>query len=116
MSAINFGARGAISEETALALYRDAANKRRQIGVLADLLDCTGKDVTEWLISRGYQPKIRKRENAGVKNRWTDDEVKRLAREYRAGTTCAKCAELLGRSKSAVTAKIFELNLRGERY
>lgn len=98
-------------------MYRQAADKKMQIRILSELFLVTRQKICEILKGRGYEDSYILAElNATKKafsngNGWSAHEEDRL-RHLRADRfTYEECARELGRTKSAVAAKIYQLGI-----
>ena len=98
--------------------YRQAKNKREQLGILADLNLMTVEQVREILRAAGIgevgEAKKTRREPPNV---WRAEELDSLRRMCAEGKTAEECAEALGRTKNAVymRAKALGLSFRRAR-
>lgn len=96
-------------------MYREAANPRAQIGILADLYACDRQDIERVLglpespRPAVVQPDKPKREQP----RWAPEDVVRLISLYGAGYTPAEIADRLGVPLSRVKTKLSNLRRRG---
>ena len=100
-----------------IMMYRQAADKKMQIRILSELFLVTRQKICEILKGRGYEDSYILAElNATKKafsngNGWSAHEEDRL-RQLRADRfTYEECARELGRTKSAVAAKIYQLGI-----
>ena len=95
-----------------LMMYRQAANRRKQISILADLYLCTKQEITEILKEAGLItdaksiPRATSKRIAGKRWRlWTDEEETILCDMRRNGESYKEIAAVLGRSFQSVSNK-----------
>lgn len=92
--------------------YRQAKNKREQLGILADLNLMTVEQVREILRAAGVkevgEAKKVRREPPNV---WRDEELDSLRCMAAEGKTAEECAEALGRTKTAVLDRALMLKI-----
>lgn len=82
------------TNEEICTLYREAANKKTQIGILADLTLKTKWQIKEILRENGFDVgKPREKGRARPARAWYDDEAQAL---YKAGKTPQEMADILG--------------------
>ena len=92
--------------------YRLAANKSKQVDILADLNGCSPQDIIDILTENGEisgMPKKKKSKS----QRWTVDDEKKLIECYENGIGNFEIAEKLGRDYKAVCDKIYNLKKKG---
>lgn len=94
--------------------YREAANKRKQIGVLADLNECTRKQIQELLIKNGE-------EISEEKTGFERNARRRVARDqqivamHESGTRVVEIAAIFGLSRQAVYRTLDKAKERAEK-
>lgn len=93
-------------------MYRQAANRRKQISILADLYLCTKQEITEILKEAGLItdaksiPRATSKRIAGKRWwLWTDEEETILCDMRRNGESYKEIAAVLGRSFQSVSNK-----------
>ena len=97
--------------------YRNAADQKKQIGILADLHDCTVQDIQRALglpvTSTKSKPSTgRKQKRAYVK--WQKDQVAQLCELYEKGYKLVDIADMLGIPLERVKKKVFTMGTAGQ--
>ena len=97
--------------------YRNAADQKKQIGILADLHDCTVQDIQRALglpvTSTKSKPSTgRKQKRAYVK--WQKDQVAQLCELYEKGYKLVDIADMLGIPLERVKKKVFNMGTAGQ--
>lgn len=96
----------AISAGEAAGLYRDARDKKEQIGVLADLLCCTKADVRELLRDHGCTIATSKPKAKRKRVSWTPEEDEIIWDMFDSGATCAQICVTVERCEQSVRARL----------
>lgn len=97
--------------------YRNAADQKKQIGILADLHDCTLQDIQRALglpvTSTKSKPSTgRKQKRAYVQ--WQKDQVAQLCELYKKGYKLVDIADMLGIPLERVKKKVFNMGTAGQ--
>ena len=97
--------------------YRNAADQKKQIGILADLHDCTLQDIQRALglpvTSTKSKPSTgRKQKRAYVQ--WQKDQVAQLCELYEKGYKLVDIADMLGIPLERVKKKVFNMGTAGQ--
>lgn len=97
--------------------YRNAADQKKQIGILADLHDCTVQDIQRALglpvTSTKSKPSTgRKQKRAYVQ--WQKDQVTQLCELYKKGYKLVDIADMLGIPLERVKKKVFNMGAAGQ--
>ena len=97
--------------------YRNAADQNKQIGILADLHDCTVQDIQRALglpvTSTKSKPSTgRKQKRAYVQ--WQKDQVTQLCELYEKGYKLVDIADMLGIPLERVKKKVFNMGTAGQ--
>ena len=97
--------------------YRNAADQKKQIGILADLHDCTLQDIQQALglpvTSTKSKPSTgRKQKRAYVQ--WQKDQVAQLCELYEKGYKLVDIADMLGIPLERVEKKVFTMGTAGQ--
>ena len=97
--------------------YRNVADQKKQIGILADLHDCTVQDIQRALglsvTSTKSKPSTgRKQKRAYVK--WQKDQVAQLCELYEKGYKLVDIADMLGIPLERVKKKVFKMGTAGQ--
>ena len=99
-------------------MYRQAANRKKQISILSDLYLCTKQEIIEILKEAGLItdaksiPRATSKRIAGKRWRlWTDEEETILCDMRRNGESYKEIAAVLGRSFQSVSNKALSLGL-----
>ena len=97
--------------------YRNAADQKKQIGILADLHDCTVQDIQQVLglpvTSTKSKPSTgRKQKRAYVQ--WQKDQVAQLCELYEKGYKLVDIADMLGIPLERVKKKVFNMGTAGQ--
>ena len=98
-------------------IYRNAADQKKQIGILADLHDCTLQDIQRALglpvTSTKSKPSTgRKQKRAYVQ--WQKDQVAQLCELYEKGYKLVDIADMLGIPLERVKKKVFNMGTAGQ--
>ena len=114
---------GTMTEEEVVTSFRQAKNKREQIGILSELNLCSksdilnilcaaGEDVSDYISGRPKKKPAEKKSGApAAARRWSEDEVTILREGCLAGGACGDIANALGRSEQSVYFKAREMGL-----
>ena len=111
-----------MTEGEICASYRQAKDPKEQIGILADLNLCTGREIKEILHKNGLFPLRREKaaiepEKERKKNmngrKWTLEEVEYMLAKRKAGVPLGEIAADLGRTETAVNGKLQKLREEG---
>lgn len=97
--------------------YRNAADQKKQIGILADLHDCTVQDIQRTLGLPVTSPKAktatgRKQKRAYVQ--WQKDQIAQLCELYEKGYKLVDIADMLGIPLERVKKKVFNMGTAGQ--
>nr|WP_302667053.1 hypothetical protein [uncultured Agathobaculum sp.] len=97
--------------------YRNAANPKKQIGILSDLYDCAEQDIQQalGLPVTPAKPKPstgRKQKRAYVQ--WQKDQVAQLCELYEKGYKLVDIADMLGIPLERVKKKVFNMGTAGQ--
>ena len=100
-----------------IMMYRQAADKKEQIKILADLHLISRAEVCEILKGAGYsdtyiEKALRVRSSSSSGESWSleeEDSLRKLVYEKRSYT---ECALILGRSRGSISSKVYQLGLR----
>ena len=87
--------------------YRQAANQKQQIGVLADLNACTKTDIRRILEDAGVDA-----DSTYTGRTWNAGEERRLRQLAAEGKTAGEIAGLMHRSRRSVTSKAKNICLK----
>ena len=104
--------RGTLTDGEVIASFRQAKNKKEQVGILADLQCCSRNDILDLLYSYGEDISMIKRcvrPGGGKPRRWSDEDIERLKLLSSEGISCEEIAIELGRSLDSVYAKAGEM-------
>lgn len=93
-------------------LYRNAASPKKQIGILADLYDCTRQDI-ECALGLPMTPKRVQKPRSKPRLRWTPEMEARLVALYAETHETAAIAGQMGLPPKNVKCKIEKLKVRG---
>lgn len=93
-------------------LYRNAASRKKQIGILADLYACARQDI-ERALGLPVTPKRAPKKPAKPRLRWTSEMVARLVALYAETHETAAIAGQMGLPPQNVKCKIAKLKARG---
>lgn len=97
--------------------YRNAADQKKQIGILADLHDCTLQDIQRALglpvtSTKSKLSTGRKQKRAYVQ--WQKDQVAQLCELYEKGYKLVDIADMLGIPLERVKKKVFNMGTAGQ--
>lgn len=97
--------------------YRNAADQKKQIGILADLHDCTVQDIQQVLglpvtSTKSKLSTGRKQKRAYVQ--WQKDQVTQLCELYEKGYKLVDIADMLGIPLERVKKKVFTMGTAGQ--
>ena len=97
--------------------YRNAADQKKQIGILADLHDCTVQDIQQVLglpvtSTKSKLSTGRKQKRAYVQ--WQKDQVTQLCELYEKGYKLVDIADMLGIPLERVKKKVFNMGTAGQ--
>lgn len=101
--------------------YRNAANAKKQIGILADLYACSTQDIQLALGLPVFKRKPRSApipsEKSETKSRvyrpWTCEQINQLIALYEQDLTSRQIAEQMGRSRQSVRDRLCVLRKQG---
>ena len=98
------------------AIYRQALDKKAQIKILSELYLTDRKEVCRILqdagINNEYIDKVLKTRKKATNGRgWSDEEIDMLRDLRRQKCSYVECALTLGRSRGAISSKIYELGI-----
>lgn len=114
---------GTMTDGEVVTSFRQAKNKREQIGILSELNLCSksdilnilcaaGEDVSDYISGRPKKNPAEKKSGApAAARRWSEDEVTILREGCLAGGACGDIANALGRSEQSVYFKAREMGL-----
>ena len=107
--------------------YRNAANPKKQIGILSDLYDCAEQDIQQALglpvTPANPKPKPKPKPNPkpskGIKQKrayvkWQKDQVAQLCELYEKGYKLVDIADMLGIPLERVKKKVFNMGAAGQ--
>ena len=101
--------------------YRNAADQKKQIGILADLHDCTEQDIQQalGLPVTPPKPKPKPKPSTGRKQKrayvqWQKDQVAQLCELYEKGYKLVDIADMLGIPLERVKKKVFNMGTAGQ--
>lgn len=108
----------AMREDEIAAFYRQAANRKKQIVILAELNDVSVDEIRKILRRRGLLAK-EKRQKAPVRGSgnpyvWTEEKEKELVQMLQAGMTNEEAAQRLDKSVLSIAA--VKSRLKGKGY
>ncbi|WP_346704730.1 hypothetical protein [uncultured Agathobaculum sp.] len=97
--------------------YRNAADQKKQIGILADLHDCTVQDIQRALglpvTSTKSKPSTGRRQKRAYVQ-WQKDQVAQLCELYEKGYKLVDIADMLGIPLERVKKKVFTMGTAGQ--
>ena len=114
---------GTMTDGEVVTSFRQAKNKREQIGILSELNLCSksdilnilcaaGEDVSDYISGRPKKKPAEKKSGApAAARRWSEDEVTILREGCLAGGACGDIAHALGRTEQSVYFKAREMGL-----
>lgn len=114
---------GTMTDGEVITSFRQAKNKREQIGILSELNLCSksdilnilcaaGEDVSDYISGRPKKKPAEKKSGApAAARRWSEDEVTILREGCLAGGACGDIARALGRTEQSVYFKAREMGL-----
>lgn len=114
---------GTMTDGEVVTSFRQAKNKREQIGILSELNLCSksdilnilcaaGEDVSDYISGRPKKKPAEKKSGApAAARRWSEDEVTILREGCMAGGACGDIANALGRTEQSVYFKAREMGL-----
>lgn len=118
---------GTMTDGEVITSFRQAKNKRDQIGILSELNACSrsdilnilcaaGEDVSDYISGMPKKKPAEKKDGAPAEarpaaRRWSEDEVTILREGCLAGGVCGDIAHALGRSEQSVYFKAREMGL-----
>ena len=114
---------GTMTDGEVVTSFRQAKNKREQIGILSELNLCSksdilnilcaaGEDVSDYISGRPKKKPAEKKSGApAAARRWSEDEVTILREGCLAGGACGDIANALGRTEQSVYFKAREMGL-----
>lgn len=105
--------------------YRNAANPKKQIGILSDLYDCAEQDIQQALglpvtpANPKPNPNPKPKPSKGIKQKrayvqWQKDQVIRLRELYEQGYKLVDIADMLGIPLERVQKKVFNMGAAGQ--
>lgn len=118
---------GTMTDGEVVTSFRQAKNKREQIGILSELNLCSksdilnilcaaGEDVSDYISGRPKKKPAEKKSGAPdearpAARRWSEDEVTILREGCLAGGACGDIAHALGRTEQSVYFKAREMGM-----
>lgn len=118
---------GTMTDGEVITSFRQAKNKREQIGILSELNLCSksdilnilcaaGEDVSDYISGRPKKKPAEKKSGAPdearpAARRWSEDEETILREGCFAGGSCGDIAQALGRTEKSVYFKAREMGL-----
>lgn len=99
--------------------YRNAANPKKQIGILSDLYDCAEQDIQQALGLPVTPAKPKPKPSTGRKQKrayvqWQKDQVAQLCELYEKGYKLVDIADMLGIPLERVKKKVFNMGTAGQ--
>lgn len=101
--------------------YRNAANPKKQIGILSDLYDCAEQDIQQalGLPVTPANPNPNPKPSKGIKQKrayvkWQKDQVAQLCELYEKGYKLVDIADMLGIPLERVEKKVFTMGTAGQ--
>ena len=108
------------TDEEICSLYREAANKRSQIKIIAELNSTSIERIKKVLVAHGYDlkssPPLDRKRNYTISSKerliWTPEQVAELIRLHDEKFTNAEIAERMKIRHVAVTNKLVHLHIK----
>ena len=98
------------------AMYRQALDKKAQIKILSELYLISRLEVCDILLNAGFNDRyitreLERKKRASNGSGWSDSEEERLRDLRKQKLSYVECARVLGRSRGAISSKIYELGI-----
>lgn len=97
------------TDEELINLYKEAKDKNKQIGILADLKCCDVKEILEMLQENGLISGVKKKSEKG---KWTPERLGELQHFLNEGLCYRDIGERMGENEKCITDAVFNYKLK----
>lgn len=97
------------TDEELINLYKEAKDKNKQIGILADLKCCDVKEILEMLQENGLISGVKKKSEKG---KWTPERLGELQHFLDEGLCYRDIGEQMGENEKCITDAVFNYKLK----